>query len=596
MYRAVIEHPDWVPQELKKRPDERFGDDKGRIYRIVPKAGKVRRELPSLAKAEDAELLDALQHPNAWQRETAQRLILENADLKQRLIPKLTALVSNPQGARRASALALLNPVDYSQRMASEVFANDMSLARLALQLAEDAPNQSSSRQPIALPAAATPALQMQVLLTLIGKSAPDMTLVKALMDKPPVSPWIETGLRLAAGDAPHELLAMLLVENDGRFSLQLIEALTGDVGRLSSPQAIADLVTRLAKQNPQANLVTKQRRMLVALQLGLARRGMTLDKILTDQQAGPSREAYSDILSAAASTASDSNRPAEERIGAVQLLAFHAPDAAMVAKLAVSASEQGVRQAAVVALSRHGSPEQWKTILSRFPRETPAVRRAMLDQVLGDAKRAAVLLDEIEAGRIKAAELDPAQMNRLKQLGNAEFKARVGKLLAAATPADRAQALADYQQALEMPNDPKRGQAIFQKNCATCHKIGEIGVNVAPDISDSRTKTPAQILADVIQPNRAIDANYLAYNVRLEDGETLTGILAAETATSITLRQPGDKTLTLSRSEIADLKSSGLSLMPDGLERQIPLQDMADLISFVKNWRYLDGKTPLGK
>ena len=100
--------------------------------------------------------------------------------------------------------------------------------------------------------------------------------------------------------------------------------------------------------------------------------------------------------------------------------------------------------------------------------------------------------------------------------------------------------------------------------------------------------------LSPQLATNRAIDANYLAYNVRLSDGETLTGILAAETATSITLRQPGNKTLTLSRSEIADLKSSGLSLMPDGLERQIPVQDMADLVSFIKNWRYLDGKTPL--
>ena len=162
--------------------------------------------------------------------------------------------------------------------------------------------------------------------------------------------------------------------------------------------------------------------------------------------------------------------------------------------------------------------------------------------------------------------------------------------------PAERAKALADYQVSLEMKADAKRGTAIFEKNCAACHKIGSVGVNVAPDISDSRTKTAAQILGDIILPNRAIDNNYLGYSVRLLDGTVATGILTTETATSITLRQPEGKTLVVSRTDIEQLKSSGLSLMPEGLEKNIPHQDMADLIAFIKNWRYLDGLTPVNK
>ncbi|HRX80379.1 MAG TPA: c-type cytochrome, partial [Pirellulaceae bacterium] len=162
--------------------------------------------------------------------------------------------------------------------------------------------------------------------------------------------------------------------------------------------------------------------------------------------------------------------------------------------------------------------------------------------------------------------------------------------------PEDRKKVLEDYQVVLKMDADPKRGQPIFKKNCATCHRIGEIGVNVAPDISDSRTKQPAQILADVLQPNRAIDNNYISYSVITVDGQALTGIIASDTATSITLRQPEDKTVTLLRSDIEEMRSNGISLMPEGLEKTIPPQDMADLISFIKNWRYLDGRTPLGE
>jgi putative heme-binding domain-containing protein len=180
------------------------------------------------------------------------------------------------------------------------------------------------------------------------------------------------------------------------------------------------------------------------------------------------------------------------------------------------------------------------------------------------------VLLDQLAAGRIKPAELDRAH--------------------------DRRKVLADYQVVLTMTGDAKRGIDIFKKNCAACHRIGHFGVNVAPDISDSRVKTAAQILTDILQPNRAIDANYVSYTVQTADGRQLTGIISAETATSVTLRQQEGKDVILLRSEIERMQSNGVSLMPEGLEKTIPPQEMADLIAFIKHWRYLDGRTPLGK
>jgi putative heme-binding domain-containing protein len=206
------------------------------------------------------------------------------------------------------------------------------------------------------------------------------------------------------------------------------------------------------------------------------------------------------------------------------------------------------------------------------------------------------LLLNAIESGRIKANEIDQLQVKRLTENRDPAIKDRAAKLFAAAMPADRAKALADYQPVLAMKGDTTHGQAVFDKNCAACHRIAGIGVNVAPDISDSRTKKPEQLLADIIQPNRAIDNNYLGYTLRQLDGTVLTGILAAETATSITLRQQGGKEAVVPRSEIDELRSSGQSLMPEGHERQIPPQVMADLLSFIKNWRYRDGRTPLSE
>ena len=174
-------------------------------------------------------------------------------------------------------------------------------------------------------------------------------------------------------------------------------------------------------------------------------------------------------------------------------------------------------------------------------------------------------------------------------------MRARAKKLLADTIPADRKKVLADYQVVLKMKAVPRSGEVIFRKQCATCHRVGTIGHNVAPDIADSRSKQPAQLLTHILQPNRVIDSNYVSYSVITNAGQVLTGILTTETSTSITLRQPEGKEVTLLRSDIETLRSNGVSLMPEGLEKNISHQQMADLISFIKNWRYLDGQTPLG-
>jgi putative heme-binding domain-containing protein len=201
--------------------------------------------------------------------------------------------------------------------------------------------------------------------------------------------------------------------------------------------------------------------------------------------------------------------------------------------------------------------------------------------------------LDEIAAGRIAMTALDATRVNLLLNHRDMAIQRRAEKLFADVVPTDRKAALADYQAVLSMKADASRGQAVFQKQCATCHRVGGIGVDVAPDISDSRERSPEQLLTDIIQPNRAIDSNYFSYTAVTEHGQVYTGILSAETSTSVTLKEAEGKTVTLRRSEIEELYSNGVSFMPDGVEKLISRQEMADLIAYIKHWRYLDGDGP---
>ena len=175
-------------------------------------------------------------------------------------------------------------------------------------------------------------------------------------------------------------------------------------------------------------------------------------------------------------------------------------------------------------------------------------------------------------------------------------MRKRAQTLLTAAIPADRRKVIAEYQASLTLVSDAKRGREIFAKNCTACHRIGDLGVSVAPDIGDSRTMTPAQILVDILDPNRKVDNNYFSYTAVTKEGKVYTGILATETTTSVTLRQQENKTVSLLRDQIEELHSNGVSLMPVGLEKNIDRQQMADLIAFIKNWRYLDGHVPFGQ
>ena len=113
MYRAVIEHPDWMPEELRTRLDMRDGDDRGRIYRVRAKEA-TSRGLPRMSTATSADLVALLERSNSWQRETAQRLLIERQD--RAVVPALEILVKEGRSdTAKVHALATLAGLDRLQ-------------------------------------------------------------------------------------------------------------------------------------------------------------------------------------------------------------------------------------------------------------------------------------------------------------------------------------------------------------------------------------------------------------------------------------------------------------------------------------------------
>ncbi len=85
-----------------------------------------------------------------------------------------------------------------------------------------------------------------------------------------------------------------------------------------------------------------------------------------------------------------------------------------------------------------------------------------------------------------------------------------------------------------------------------------------------------------MLDPNREVNPQFVDYIVETSDGRVLTGLLAAETATSVTLKQAGGTLKTVLRADIDRIRSSGLSLMPEGLEKSLDQQALADVIAYI--------------
>ena len=147
-----------------------------------------------------------------------------------------------------------------------------------------------------------------------------------------------------------------------------------------------------------------------------------------------------------------------------------------------------------------------------------------------------------------------------------------------------REDVIENYQPALELAGNANRGKLVFKQTCATCHKLDGVGTPVGAELTAIRDRGSSALLLHILDPNREVKPKFLNYVVLTDDGRVLTGLIATESANSLTLRRIDGTEVTVQRSEIDELRSTGLSFMPEGLEEKLDLQAMADLLEYLKS------------
>jgi putative heme-binding domain-containing protein len=240
------------------------------------------------------------------------------------------------------------------------------------------------------------------------------------------------------------------------------------------------------------------------------------------------------------------------------------------------------VQTAVVQTLGGFRGPDVPMLLIGSYRGFTPAVRSVVLETLTSRTEWLAPLLDGIAKKTIPAADVPLARRGALTRHPDAKLRERAVALFGGDVTASRREVVERYRAALKLSADRESGKRVYLRECQQCHRLGDLGHDLGPNLATIQHRSADEVLLHVLDPNREIAPNYLEYVVTLKDGRITRGVILAETENSLTLGRAEGVRETVLRSQFDEIASTGLSLMPEGLERNINVQEMADLLAFV--------------
>jgi putative heme-binding domain-containing protein len=576
MYREVIEHPASLPPEIKRHLDLTSGRDRGRLYRLAP-TGYTYRPSPQLSKAPTAQLTALLEHPNAWHRETATRLLYERQD--QSAVPLLKTLL---RASRPTSPFARFHTIAALEGL------NALTADDILIVLGDPSPE---VRERAILAAEAfreTPAIQ-QALFAMTSKQAPRtlMQLAFTLGELPESPARLEALTQIlttAGADRWIRTAALSSLGNSAPAALVAVARNAAQPGAAAALPELADLAARRTQSADQLNTFREAlaaATKLPALQVRLLQAAATANPAIATK---PEFQELTTALIASARTTVEQSPNADEQADALRVLSLsswpHVRD--LLLPRLEPAIAPTVQSAALDVASGFGDVEIAGALIERLPAMSPTLVPKAREALLRRPAWAAAFLDAITAGTLPASSITPTELQRLADLPDDAVRSRAIRLLETTARSSREDVLRAYQVALTLRGDAARGQAVFRQHCSVCHQIGSIGHQVGPSLASFKNRGAEAILANVLDPNREVNPAWRDYVAVSVDGTTHNGVLISETAGSLTLRRAEAKETTLLRSDIEVLRDTGRSLMPEGLEKNIDPQGMSDLIQWI--------------
>lgn len=602
MYRLVIEHPEWIDDQREKELFLRAGHDKGRIYRIVPNNKKL-RAFPAGDWVKDFQpnaplstqftnrLVNMLYRHNRWHNETAQRWLVKIGDNVEdrQLQHRLSMLAENKDSAlTRLLALCVLDGRDeVTSTHLIKAFADEHAgVRRNAIRISERFLQDRSKPEPhVNLLRALQPLVQdpdpqvrMQLAFSLGYSNHPlAAQLLLSLGEQDYPDQYIRAAVFSSLGPQNIEAVIQNLTQTHrAEFVMALLE-LAADLGRT---ELVTQSLTPLFK-SPPAKVTTRQLEMIVNCYSAAAKDAVN------------SHHEFKELAPKFDESVFQSIRPAssERRIAAAVRLISRSPlrsQAEKISKLVkLIGAQSGVelQRVALGELAQMNESPIGKLLIAKWRTVSPRVRSDLLGAILQRPTWTTQLLDAIESKQIASSEISALQKNQLLTHPDKQVAQHAAQLFETAAPSAKTDTIArliNQLEAFDKTPDLAQGKQVFEKHCATCHRIGDLGSVVGPDLLAIKNKSPQALVTALVDPNQAVEDKYRSYVIALDDGRQLVGLIQSETSSQIRIATTDGKSVELFRREIEKMKSTGKSLMPEGLEQEISALQMHHLLNFI--------------
>jgi len=430
--------------------------------------------------------------------------------------------------------------------------------------------------------------VRYQIAFTLGAASGREVTVALVrLAERDGSDAWmrlaIQTSLHSEAGTA-FAALSGNQTFRDTRHGQTILNSLAGQIGHAGRQDEIA-IVLRSLQRLPAAAkpLAESLVQALVSEQVGPAR-----EKLLS-AAGGRAGELLGELLATARQTADDDDKPLEERVAAIRTLklsSFEA-EADRLGGLLNLQQPGRVQSAVLETLGEFSSKRVAILIVEQWRGFSPLVRSQATETLLSRPAWIGAFLTAVDDGSIARGDVSPSRIELLRRHPSESIAARTQQLFGTSSGGgQRAGVVESYQPALKLDGQVDRGRAVFRKVCSACHRLEGFGTAVGADLKAIRNRGMPAVLLNLLDPNREVKPKFLAYVVVLNNGKTVTGMIEQETANSLTIRRPDGTPAEIRRADIDELSSTGLSFMPEGLEKQIDRQAMADLLSYLDSIR----------
>lgn len=601
MYRKVIDHPSYVPEEARGGLDFESGKNQGRVYRIVNKNFKQVKDQQVRIFNSQAGLdktVDALESPEEWDRATVFRLLLERKDLRAAPLLKVVAEEANlPES--RTRALWLLRDLGAIEVSTIEKAFGDeeAGLREQAIMIIDDMVVDHPELLSVLISGSKDNSERVRFSSALVLGSLDDPQVVPALAQvaaQDGSDRWVRAAVLSGIGNRLPEFLKAF--RSRSQADPIAFTAMMQDLGQLFGNGATIEEGQTLLKDMVQAEGEFNWR---MSTALGLvegisgrneikpSREGL-LFVMIGENSPKSDREALENFLSEVSSRAIDGNESTPSRIVATSLLGYSNFERTgkVLQELLDAKNPPEIQLEAVSALARLGDSRGGALLTAEktWSSYTPRIKSAVIAALVAKPAFINSMFSAIEEGVIAPAEISSMARQRLINDKDPKISEQASILFNDLEGGGRMQVYEEYKKILSLSSDATLGKSVFRKTCSACHTYSGEGGKVGPDLTGVNNQPAEALLLHTLVPNYEVLPAYQAISVETTDGRSLSGWILSETDNSLTLRTAFGTEEPVLRSNIITINNSGLSLMPDGLEQTMNREDLANLIAFLKS------------